>query len=190
MSLPRRSAQITRAPDKLVVVSGEDWPVGLLGLVANRLLDTLWRHGGRRQPKRRYLPGIGARTGRREPRRGAGPRARTAALLRRACARGRLHRRGGRSGRHHRHAARVYPACGDRHKRDRRQSRRDRRRLPPAVESCHVELLREDRRAGAVWAGLSGASVRGQSAYACCEAGRAARRDAICGCCCAMASAR
>ncbi len=53
-------------------------------------------------------------------------------------------------------------SCGDKHKRDRRQSRRDRCRLPPAVEPCHVELLREDRRAGPVWAGLSGAGIRGQ----------------------------
>jgi single-stranded-DNA-specific exonuclease len=37
--LAEASAQIAGAPDKLVVVSGEDWPVGLLGLVANRLLD-------------------------------------------------------------------------------------------------------------------------------------------------------
>jgi single-stranded-DNA-specific exonuclease len=32
-------AQIDAAPERLIVVSGEDWPVGLLGLVANRLLD-------------------------------------------------------------------------------------------------------------------------------------------------------
>ena len=37
--LAEARAQITSAPDKLVLVSGEDWPVGLLGLVANRLLD-------------------------------------------------------------------------------------------------------------------------------------------------------
>lgn len=38
--LAEARSQIIAAPDKLVVVSGEDWPVGLLGLVANRLLDT------------------------------------------------------------------------------------------------------------------------------------------------------
>jgi single-stranded-DNA-specific exonuclease len=37
--LAEARAQITATPDKLVAVSGEDWPVGLLGLVANRLLD-------------------------------------------------------------------------------------------------------------------------------------------------------
>jgi single-stranded-DNA-specific exonuclease len=37
--LTEASAQIAGAPDTLVVVSGEEWPVGLLGLVANRLLD-------------------------------------------------------------------------------------------------------------------------------------------------------
>jgi single-stranded-DNA-specific exonuclease len=38
--LAEARSQIIAAPDKLVVVSGDDWPVGLLGLVANRLLDT------------------------------------------------------------------------------------------------------------------------------------------------------
>jgi single-stranded-DNA-specific exonuclease len=37
--LAEARAQITTAPDRMVFVSGEDWPVGLLGLVANRLLD-------------------------------------------------------------------------------------------------------------------------------------------------------
>jgi single-stranded-DNA-specific exonuclease len=37
--LTEAQAQITVAPDRMVAVSGEDWPVGLLGLVANRLLD-------------------------------------------------------------------------------------------------------------------------------------------------------
>lgn len=37
--LTEAQAQITGAPDRMVAVSGEDWPVGLLGLVANRLLD-------------------------------------------------------------------------------------------------------------------------------------------------------
>jgi single-stranded-DNA-specific exonuclease len=32
-------AQIVATLDRMIVVSGEDWPVGLLGLVANRLLD-------------------------------------------------------------------------------------------------------------------------------------------------------
>jgi single-stranded-DNA-specific exonuclease len=39
--LAEARAQIDGRPDKMVVVSGVDWPVGLLGLVANRLLDTL-----------------------------------------------------------------------------------------------------------------------------------------------------
>jgi single-stranded-DNA-specific exonuclease len=38
--LVEASAQIHGAPRELVEVSGDDWPVGLLGLVANRLLDT------------------------------------------------------------------------------------------------------------------------------------------------------
>jgi single-stranded-DNA-specific exonuclease len=37
--LAEARAQISVRPEKLVVVSGQDWPVGLLGLVANRLLD-------------------------------------------------------------------------------------------------------------------------------------------------------
>jgi single-stranded-DNA-specific exonuclease len=37
--LTEAEAQISSTPDRVVVVSGEDWPVGLLGLVANRLLD-------------------------------------------------------------------------------------------------------------------------------------------------------
>jgi single-stranded-DNA-specific exonuclease len=37
--LAEAKAQIDGKPDQMVVVSGEDWPVGLLGLVANRLLD-------------------------------------------------------------------------------------------------------------------------------------------------------
>src|SRR5262249_20178235 len=37
--LTEANGQITAPPDKIVVVSGEDWPAGLLGLVANRLLD-------------------------------------------------------------------------------------------------------------------------------------------------------
>jgi single-stranded-DNA-specific exonuclease len=37
--LAEARAQIDGRPDKMIVVSGADWPVGLLGLVANRLLD-------------------------------------------------------------------------------------------------------------------------------------------------------
>ena len=188
--LAEARSQIIAAPDKLVVVSGEDWPVGLLGLVANRLLDTygvtavvVSRSGdtcrgsargpdgvnlvealGRERDRLRYFGGHARAAGFTVA---AGDLDAIIATLRSSI-----------------------QSCGDKHKRDRRQSSRDRRRLPPAVESCHVELLREDRRAGAVWAGFPGTSVRGQSACACCVAGRAARRDATCGYCCATASAR
>ena len=37
--LAEAQSQITTTPEKMVAVSGEDWPAGLLGLVANRLLD-------------------------------------------------------------------------------------------------------------------------------------------------------